>query len=213
MTGFLFLDTREQPEPALCAFVEAGEPPIYIGFGSMVARDPGRATRACLDAIARVGRRAVVAVGWGGLDRAALTAARLSGAALHLVESAPHEWLLPRVAAAVHHGGAGTTAAVLRAGVPSVVVPFLGDQFFWAARLRRADAAPSPVPARRLSAGRLAIALDRALSDAAMRGRAAAMGEAIRAENGIAGAVRVVERAIETTALVRAARQASSAPP
>lgn len=196
MTGFLFLDTAQEPDPALRAFVEAGEPPIYLGFGSMVARNPVRAAEAIVHAILRLGRRAVVATGWGGLDRAALEMAYAHGAPLHLVESAPHGWLLPRVAAAVHHGGAGTTAAVLRAGVPSVVVPFLGDQFFWAARLRAAGVASRPVPARRLTAERLAAALERVLSDEAMRSRATAQGHAICAEDGIARAVQVVEQGI-----------------
>jgi sterol 3beta-glucosyltransferase len=196
MTGFLFLDTEQEPDPALRAFVEGGEPPVYLGFGSMVARDPIRTAEACVAAVRHAGRRAVVVTGWGGLAPGPLLAARDRGMTLHVTESVPHTWLLPRIAAAVHHGGAGTSAAAARAGVPSVVVPFLGDQFFWAARLRAAGAAPPAVPVGRLTGGRLEAALAQALADAAMRDRAAALGRAIRTENGIAGAVGVVERAI-----------------
>lgn len=196
MTGFLFLDAAQEPDPALRAFVEAAEPPVYLGFGSMVARHPVQAAEACVAALRRLERRAVVATGWGGLDPAPLLAARDRGMQLHVTEAVPHTWLLPRVAACVHHGGAGTTAAAARAGVPSVVVPFLGDQFFWAARLLAAGAAPPPVPIRRLTAGRLETALAQALGNAAMRDRAAVLGQAIRSEGGMAGAVAVVEQAI-----------------
>jgi sterol 3beta-glucosyltransferase len=196
MTGFLFLDTGQAPDPVLRAFVEAGETPLYLGFGSMVARHPVQAAEACVAAIGRLERRAVVVTGWGGLDPAPLLAARDRGMKLHVTEAVPHTWLLPRVAASVHHGGAGTTAATARAGVPSVVVPFLGDQFFWAARLHAAGAAPPPVPIGRLSARRLEAALAQALGDTTMRDRAAALGQAIRTEDGMAGAVAVVEQAI-----------------
>ncbi|MCB9126030.1 MAG: hypothetical protein H6643_16160 [Caldilineaceae bacterium] len=109
-----------------------------------------------------------------------------------MLDAAPHSWLFPRMAAVVHHGGAGTTAEGLRAGVPAVVVPFLFDQPFWGARIEALGVGPAPIPRKKLTAARLAGAIHRAASDAAMQARARACGEAIRAEDGVAGAVAVV---------------------
>jgi hypothetical protein len=103
----------------------------------------------------------------------------------------PHEWLFPRTAAAVHYGGAGTTAASLRAGVPSVVTPFFGDQPFWGERIHALGVGPRPIPRRRLTAERLAAAIQAAVSDTGMRERAARLGRRIRAEDGVARAVEI----------------------
>jgi sterol 3beta-glucosyltransferase len=111
-----------------------------------------------------------------------------------VLESAPHAWLFPRMAAVVHHGGAGTTAEGLRAGVPAVIVPFVFDQPFWGARLKARGLCPEPIPQKRLSAGRLADAMRVAVTDRGMRERASSMGAAIRAENGISNAVEIVRR-------------------
>ncbi|HEY8609888.1 MAG TPA: glycosyltransferase, partial [Roseomonas sp.] len=198
MTGFLFLDEPGwQPDPALKAFIEAGEPPLYIGFGSMTGRDPAALSRMLAEAIRRLGRRSLVSLGWGGLDRAVLTAARDDGLPLHLIEEAPHDRLLPQMAGALHHGGAGTTAAVLRAGLPSAVLPFLGDQPFWADRLHRAGAAPPALSRRRLDTGSLAASLARVLEDPALREAARGLGAAIHAEDGTAAAAQVVSAALE----------------
>jgi sterol 3beta-glucosyltransferase len=106
------------PPPALEAFPADGPPPVYVGFGSMAGRNPARTTRLVLDALRRAGCRGVLARGWGGLKASALPAS------VYLLDRVPHGWLFPRVAAVVHHGGAGTTAAGLRAGRPTVVCPF-----------------------------------------------------------------------------------------
>jgi UDP:flavonoid glycosyltransferase YjiC (YdhE family) len=107
--------------------------------------------------------------------------------------SIPHAWLFPRMAAVVHHAGVGTTAAGLRAGVPSIAVPYFGDQPYWGRRIAELGVGPQPIPRSRLTADRLALALRSATTDAAMQGRAARLGEAIRGEDGIGNAVRVIE--------------------
>lgn len=188
-TGYWFLDRMPswQPPAALEAFLEAGPPPVYVGFGSMPARDAARTTGVVVEALERAGRRGVLATGWGGLAAAELPAS------IHVLEGAPHDWLFPRVAAVVHHGGAGTTAAGLRAGRPTVICPFFGDQPFWGRRVATLGAGPQPIPQRRLTAARLAAAIAAAVGDPAIAARAAALGEAIRAEDGVATAVGLIE--------------------
>jgi UDP:flavonoid glycosyltransferase YjiC (YdhE family) len=104
-----------------------------------------------------------------------------------------HDWLFPRVAAVVHHGGAGTTAAGLRAGVPSILVPFFGDQPFWGNRVHSLGVGPAPIPRSKLSVERLAQAIQEATTDTRMRQRAADLGVKIRAENGVANAVKIIQ--------------------
>jgi UDP:flavonoid glycosyltransferase YjiC (YdhE family) len=172
------------PPPALGEFLAAGEAPLYLGFGSMGALGGARLMREALAALR--GRRALFYPGWGGVAAADLPAN------VHLLADAPHGWLFPRVALAIHHGGAGTAHAAARAGVPSVVVPFAGDQPFWADRLRRAGVAPAPVPARSLSAERLARAIDEADKDA-LRARAVELAASIAREDGVKTAVTAIE--------------------
>ena len=121
VTGYWFLDPAEDwtPDPALADFLESGSPPVYVGFGSMSSRKPEETANLILDALARTGQRGIIHAGWGGLQRADLPGSVM------MVDAVPFSWLFPRVAAVVHHGGAGTTAAGLRAGVPSVVDPLL----------------------------------------------------------------------------------------
>lgn len=185
VTGYWVLpEPHWQPPQALLDFLAEGEPPVYIGFGSMAGGDAQRLATAALDALQRSGRRGVLSAGWGGM---ALPAG-LDARQIHVIDHAPHEWLFPRMALAVHHGGAGTSAAAARAGIPSVVVPFFGDQPFWADRLRRLGVAPEPLRRRSLDGLALAAAIARA-STPAMRKRAAALGESLRAEDGVANAV------------------------
>ena len=191
MTGYWFLDESAgyRPPPELERFLEAGEPPVYVGFGSMAGSDPDRTTRMVVRAVEQAGVRAILATGWGGLaTRMPLPSSILA------IRSAPHDWLFPRVAAVVHHGGAGTTAAGLRAGRPSVVCPFFGDQPFWGRRVHALGVGPAPIPQKRLLAERLAEAIGAATTDADMRRRAADLGEAIRGEDGIGSAVRHIDR-------------------
>ncbi len=176
--------TDWSPPPALSEFLAAGEPPIYLGFGSMGALGGAQLMREALAALR--GRRALFYPGWGGVVAADLPAN------VHLLADVPHGWLFPRTTLAIHHGGAGTAHAAARAGVPSVVVPFAGDQFFWAERLRKIGAATAPVPARRLSADRLARAIDEANKDAP-RASTAALAASIAWEDGLGTAVAAIE--------------------
>ncbi|MBK9263174.1 MAG: glycosyltransferase family 1 protein [Polyangiaceae bacterium] len=190
ITGYWFADEPEgwAPPRELEAFLAAGPKPICIGFGSMSQRDPEATTRLVLDAIARSGQRAILIAGWGGLQ--------VNERPEHVfqVDSIHHSWLYPRMAAVVHHGGAGTTSAGLRAGVPSIVVPFHGDQPFWGKRVHDLGAGPAPVARNRLTAERLAKAIDVAVHDKAMAVRAAELGARIRKENGVMRAVAAIER-------------------
>jgi UDP:flavonoid glycosyltransferase YjiC (YdhE family) len=126
--------------------------------------------------------------GWGGLQKTDLPAA------VFMIDSIPHAWLFPRVAAVVHHGGAGTTAAGLRAGVPSLVIPFTTEQEFWGQRVRNLGVGPAPIPRRKLTVDRLAQAIEEAVTNTAMRQRAAELGSKIQAEDGIANAVEIIQR-------------------
>jgi len=190
VTGYWFLDPVEDwtPDPALADFLQAGPPPVYVGFGSMSSRNPEETANLILDALARTGRRGIIHAGWGGMQRVGLPDSVL------MVDGVPFAWLFPRVAAVVHHGGAGTTSAGLRAGVPSVVVPFFGDQPYWGQRIADLGVGPAPIARKKLTAERLAQAIQIAVTDQAMRGRAVELGAKIRAEDGIASAVAVVEQ-------------------
>jgi sterol 3beta-glucosyltransferase len=188
--GYWFLDRRGdwQPPADLQAFLDAGAPPVYIGFGSMTGTRPEEKARFALEALRRTGQRGLIATGWGGLRADELPDN------VFAIQEAPHDWLFPRVAAVVHHGGAGTTAAGLRAGKPTIIVPFIGDQPFWGRRVYELGAGPAPIPQKRLNADNLAAAIQAAVSDPAMSRRAAELGEKIRAEDGIARAVAIINR-------------------
>ena len=188
VTGFWFLDHDDgwTPPADLQAFLDAGAPPVYIGFGSMADRNPERMTAIALGALERSGQRGVLLTGWGGISQYDLPDTVIK------VESAPHSWLFPRMAAVVHHGGAGTTAAGLRAGKPSIIIPFFGDQPFWGQRVSMLGVGTS-LSRKSLSAETLGDAISRAVTDNAMRSAADRLGEAIRAENGVARAVEVID--------------------
>jgi sterol 3beta-glucosyltransferase len=185
VTGYWFLDAPAhwQPSPELSAFLDSGPPPVYVGFGSMALYDATQQTAIVLQALQLTGQRAVLATGWGGLKSEDVPPSIL------VIDSAPHDWLFPRMAAVVHHGGAGTTGAGLRAGRPTVVCPFVGDQTFWGRRVAALGVGPRPIPLLRLTAERLAEAIRSAVTDDSLRQRAAALGATIRAENGIERAV------------------------
>ncbi len=190
VTGYWFLDAQPnwQPPAELVRFLESGPPPIYVGFGSMSDKDPEHRTRLVLRALELSGQRCVLLKGWGALAHMPASASVFSA------EDVPHSWLFPRMAAVVHHGGAGTTAAGLRAGVPSIITPFLLDQYSWADRVVKAGVGLRLVDSKRLTAEKLAQAIHTAVTDTALRDRAAACGERIRAESGVAQAVELIER-------------------
>ncbi len=163
-------------------FLEGGPPPVFVGFGS-AAPDPEGSRAAALAALQRQGLRGVLATGRRGT----------AGPGIIEIEGAPHDWLFPRMAAVVHHGGAGTTAEGLRAGKPTAVFPSnFGDQLFWGRRVHALGVGPEPVPQKRLTADGLVAAIHSITDDEGMRCRAAALGEKIQAEDGVARAVEIV---------------------
>lgn len=189
VTGYFFLDSQLdwQPSSELKAFLEAGAPPVYIGFGSMAGRNPEQLAGLALESLAKCGQRGLLLRGWGGMRTESVPDN------VFMVDSAPHSWLFPRMAAVVHHGGAGTTAEGLRAGVPTVIVPFVFDQPFWGARVKALGLGPDPIPQKVLTADSLAHAITIAVTDSGMKRRANSYGAAIRAENGIGNAVQIVK--------------------
>jgi sterol 3beta-glucosyltransferase len=192
-TGYWFLDRPDdwQPPHELVEFLERDAPPVYVGFGSMPSEDAVVKTRLILEALQLSGQRGVVATGWGGLSANDLPEY------VHALETAPHNWLFPRMAAVVHHGGAGTTAAGLRAGVPTVICPFFGDQPFWGRRVASLGVGPQPIAQKGLSAEKLADALLTVIGNKTMKERAAALGATIRSEDGIGRAVALIEAEVK----------------
>jgi sterol 3beta-glucosyltransferase len=183
-----------QPPQALLDFLAAGEAPIYVGFGSVVAEDPVALTRTIFTALDRAGARGVVSAGW----------ARLGGETpppnVYVIGDTPHDWLFARCRAVCHHGGAGTTSAGLRAGLPTVVVPFFGDQFFWGRIVADAGAGPEPIPIRRLDSENLTAAFD-ACRRPQIRERASELGARLRATDGVELTVQSIERHLPLTAM------------
>jgi sterol 3beta-glucosyltransferase len=191
VSGYWFLDQAKEFKPPieLSDFLNAGPPPVYIGFGSVVGKNTASLTETILGAIKQSGRRFILAEGWGGLETHLAYDRHI-----FVVDEVPHDWLFPKMTAVVHHGGAGTTAAAMRAGIPSVIVPFSGDQPFWGERVRILGAGPPPIPHTRLSADRLAACIKAATHDDLIRERARVIGKSIRAEDGISRAIEAFER-------------------
>ncbi|KAK3939702.1 glycosyltransferase family 28 domain-containing protein [Diplogelasinospora grovesii] len=181
ISGFFFLNLASSytPEPDLAAFLAAGPPPVYIGFGSIVVDNPNALTRMIFDAVSATGVRALVSKGWGGLGADSVGIPE----GVFMLGNCPHDWLFQHVSAVVHHGGAGTSAAGIKAGKPTVVVPFFGDQPFWGSMINRAGAGPAPIPYKRLTAGNLAAAIQECLKPETQV-RAQELGAKIREEKG-----------------------------
>ncbi|MBC8123247.1 MAG: glycosyltransferase family 1 protein [Gemmatimonadaceae bacterium] len=190
VTGYWFLEPPVGWEPPIdfVNFLKSGPPPIYVGFGSMPSSKPEETADLVLQALARTGQRGVLSSGWGGLKKETLPET------VSMIGSMPHSWLFPQMAAVVHHGGVGTTAAGLRAGIPAIVTPFFGDQPFWGQRVYELGVGPRPIARQRLTVDSLAESIRRAVSDRVMQKSAACLGERIRAENGIARAVALIEK-------------------
>lgn len=190
VTGYWFLgnDQDWRPPEELKAFLEDGPAPVCVGFGSMSGRSAERTTEIILEGLKKCGQRAVLLAGWGGIASADLPEEVLK------VDEAPHDWLFPRTRAVVHHGGAGTVAAGVRAGVPAVTVPFFSDQPFWGGRLARLGMGTAPIPHERLTVGAITQALRRSVDDRGLRERAAELGRRVRKEDGVGCATRLIER-------------------
>jgi len=191
VTGYWFLDEPDWTPPQdLLDFLNAGDPPVYIGFGSMTNRDPQSRTEIVLEALEKTGQRGVLISGWGGMDADTLPDT------VYLLESAPHSWLFPRMKAVVHHGGAGTTSAGLRAGVPSILIPHFADQPFWGRRVYELGVGPKAIPRDKLTTDNLAHAINQAVTDSTMQANARTLGEKIRNEDGISNAIQAIQGVI-----------------
>lgn len=191
MAGYWFLDEDPdwQPDADLRAFLDAGEPPVYIGFGSMTPKNPEAATREIIEGVRRAGVRALLAVGWGGLAKIDLPEK------VHMIDGAPHHALFPLMSAVVHHGGAGSTAAGLRAGRPTLVCPLSVDQPFWGHHVWKVGCGPKPQAMNRLNAEGFATGLRELTGTDSYRVRAQEVAEAMAREDGVARAIEVIERA------------------
>lgn len=251
-------DCSYSPTPELAAFLAAGPPPVFIGFGSMVYANPAAVLVLLMKAAAGAGVRVIIQEGWSRISEVEFSALALEverwteksqgpdtlpgsswgrvvsqafagmadrlkvgynendsqvGVSVRrgndwlaernafLVGPVPHEWLFPRVAAVVHHGGAGTTAAGLKAGRPTLVVPFFGDQHFWGAMVHRAGVGPPPCPVHALSVQVLQEALDTLLSTSVVEA-AASLGAELRKEDGCDAAVEAFYRHLPLTRML-----------
>lgn len=186
VTGYWFLNEGGmwRPDPQLADFLDAGGPPVYVGFGSMPGLDPQALVRDVSEALAQAGQRGVIATGGGAMD------VRTGGADhIHVIKDAPHAQLFPLMSACVHHGGAGTTGAALRAGRPSVICPFFGDQPFWARRIQDLGVGTAPLHIRKMNAASLAACIREVTGNSTMRSRATELGARIRKEDGVDTAI------------------------
>ena len=188
-TGFWFLDEEAgwQPSAQLLDLLQAGPPPVYVGFGSLGDEETaGETTALAIDALKRSGQRGILASGWSGMtDTGSLPEN------VFMLQSAPHAWLFPRMAAVVHHGGAGTTAAGLRAGVPGIVIPHANDQFAWGRRVYELGVGAKSIPKKKLTAENLAAAIQFALRQD-IRAAARELGAKIQTENGVGAAAKII---------------------
>ena len=188
-TGYWFLDdeTEWKPPIELLRFLEKGTPPVYIGFGSAgIAALADQTTRLVIDALKLAGQRGILATGWQGMS----TIDHIPDD-IFILESASHTWLFPRMAAVVHHGGAGTTAAGLRAGVPGVIIPHGNDQFAWGQRIHELGVGVKPIPRKKLTKERLAEAITTAITKE-LKVNAQDLGMKIKHENGVDYAARII---------------------
>jgi len=190
VTGYWFLDAPKewQPPADLLAFLRDGPPPIYVGFGGVSNQLSAATTGIVLQALRRTGQRAILGASEDNIVLPGLPRE------IFLTKPVPFDWLFPQVAAVVHHGGSGTVGAGLRAGVPTITVPFFGEQSFWGDRVAELGAGPPPIMRKHLAVERLAGALSAATSDIGIRARAAEIGARIRAEDGVGTAVEVFHR-------------------
>lgn len=199
ITGYFYLDDEQnwQPDPALVEFMDAGEPPVVIGFGSAMHHDPAALTTLVLEAIERAGCRAILQQGWSGLGE------REIPSNVHIIGFVPHSWLFPRAACVVHHGATGTTGATFRAGVPGVYVPHAYEHPLNAEVARQLGCAGPAIPYTRLTAERLGTAIAATLAQPAYQQAAAALGERVRAETGVQTARLLIERLVTTESIAQ----------
>lgn len=193
-TGYWFLDEEAgwSPSSELLDFLQKGPAPVYVGFGSIGnPKTAVQTTELVIEALKQSGQRGVLATGWSGMSMLDTLPENI-----FMLESAPHAWLFPRMAAVIHHGGAGTTAAGLRAGVPSIIIPSGTDQFAWGRRVYELGVGAKPIPRKQLNAEKLAEAIQFALTKD-VRDKAKELGAKIQSENGVAAAAKIVMDCVE----------------
>ena len=193
VTGYWFAPAAAEwhPPSALLDFLDAGPPPVYVGFGSMGNPEAEATTKIVVDGICKTGQRGVLAAGWGGLKQTDLPDN------IFLIKSAPHTWLFPKMSVVVHHGGAGTSAAGLLAGVPTVVVPHFADQFFWGHQIHKLGIGPNIIPRKHLTPERLARDIKTCLNTPSMKTSAHQVAQRIRAEKGVDNAVHILQNYLQ----------------
>ncbi|KAI3874090.1 hypothetical protein MKW98_013751 [Papaver atlanticum] len=186
VVGFCFLDLASNyvPPKPLLDWLEAGKKPIYIGFGSLPVQEPEKMTQIIVEALETTGNRGIINKGWGGLGNMAEPKDFV-----YLLDNCPHDWLFLQCTAVVHHGGAGTTAAGLKAACPTTIVPFFGDQPFWGERVHARGVGPAPLPVDQFSLQKLIDAINFML-DPKVKERAIELAGAMQAEDGVTGAVK-----------------------
>ena len=192
VNGYWFLDQQDswQPPDDLKTFLDVGEPPIYIGFGSIAGSHPQQLAKVVVEALQITHQRGILATGWGGLQTNNLPKT------VFQLDQAPHDWLFPKVSAVIHHGGAGTTAAGLRAGRPTLICPFFGDQPFWGKQIYSLGVGPRPIPQKQLTTNKLVDAMEELVTNQTIRRNAEALGEKIRAEDGVESAIAILNHSL-----------------
>ncbi|MBN1875955.1 MAG: glycosyltransferase family 1 protein [Anaerolineae bacterium] len=186
VTGYHFLNAPPTwtPSTELVDFLNAGPPPVYVGFSSMSNRKIGDMTHLVLKGLTLTKQRGILASGWSNFGKQHTVPDNV-----FVIDAVPHSWLFPQVAAVIHHGGAGTTGAAFRAGVPNIIIPFALDQPFWAERVQALDVGPPTISPNKLTAEKLASAIEIAIYDQTLRSRAQSLGQKIKTEDGITRAV------------------------
>lgn len=193
MTGFAFLDTKTgyQPSEELKNFLEKGEPPIYVGFGSIVVEDPVALGDHIIEGIRISGQRAIISPGWARIG----VKQDIHDDAILLVEDIPHDYLFEKCSVVVHHGGAGTTAIGLKYGCPTIIVPFFGDQAFWADHVNNLGLGPKGIPQKELTGKKFAEAIEFCL-DPKVKAQAEKISTILKKENGVEKAVEFFHRSL-----------------
>jgi sterol 3beta-glucosyltransferase len=193
ITGYWFLEEEKnwQPPEDLIKYIEAGAPPIYVGFGSMMDKENKNVIDIVIEALAKLGQRGIISTGWNEVSDLEVPSNIL------FVDDVPHEWLFPKMAAVVHHGGAGTTAAGFKAGIPTIVVPFAFDQPFWGRKVFELGVGPKPIPRKKLTVDRLVNDIRSTLSTHEYYENAKRLAHKIQSEEGVSNAVQIIENIME----------------
>lgn len=187
ITGYWFAEEKYwDPPKDLLDFLDAGKPPVFIGFGSMPVKNPCRTTEIILEALKRSGQRGVLHSGWGGLGKMSLPDT------VFKIEYAPYDWLFPRMSMIFHYGGSGTTSYALRSGVPSCLIPFVFDQFYWGRAIAKLGAGPPPIPFKKMTVENLQWAIEVGIRTHHIQQSAANLGKKIRLENGVRAAIGLI---------------------